>query len=172
MNSLLSWVIDTLNASPINSFVMDNAVVFPTLEMAHFLGLSLLFGSLLVVDLRMVGFAKAVPIKQVDVFLRWALIGFAINVISGLLFVVGDADRYLVNIAFWAKMGCIILAGLNTLYFVIRVKPQMATMPISARALNTPAQLDKNAQVVAWISLFLWTSVIILGRFIPYVETP
>ncbi|MBO7924521.1 hypothetical protein J5X92_20180 [Alteromonas sp. K632G] len=172
MNSLLSWVIDTLNASPISSFVMDNAVVFPALEMAHFLGLCLLFGALLVVDLRMVGFAKAVPIKQVDVFLRWALIGFAINVVSGLLFVVGDADRYLVNIAFWAKMGCIILAGLNTLYFVIRVKPQMATMPMSARALNTPAQLDKNAQVVAWISLFLWTSVIILGRFIPYVETP
>ena len=100
MNSLLSWVIDTLNASPISSFVMDNAVVFPALEMSHFLGLCLLFGSLLVVDLRMVGFAKAVPIKQVDVFLRWALIGFAINVVSGLLFVVGDADRYLVTVSY------------------------------------------------------------------------
>ncbi|MDO6568913.1 hypothetical protein Q4561_17705 [Alteromonas sp. 1_MG-2023] len=172
MNSLLSWVIDTLSASPISGFVMDNAVVFPVLEMAHFLGLCLLFGSLLIVDLRMVGFAKAVPIKQVDVFLRWALIGFAINVVSGLLFVVGDSDRYLVNIAFGAKMACILLAGINTLYFIKCIKPQMATMPLSARALNTPAQLGKNAHVVAWLSLFLWTSVIILGRFIPYVETP
>lgn len=163
MNSLLNWIINTLNATPLSGLVMNNAYVFPALEMAHFMGLCLLFGSLLVVDLRIIGVAPAVPITRVDMFVRFALIGFAINLTTGLLFVVGDSDRYLVNFAFWSKMGIIVLAGLNTAYFVRRIKPQMD------RGVDT-ADLTQGAYIVAWLSLTLWTCVIILGRFIPYVE--
>lgn len=163
MTTLLNWVIDTLNATALSGFVMTNAYLFPVLEMAHFVGLCLLFGSLIVVDLRVVGFAKSVPIQRVEVFVRFALIGFAINLMSGALFVIGDSDRYLVNIAFWAKMGLIVLAGLNTAYFVKRIKPQMDMGVASTRLTN-------GARTVTWLSLTLWTCVIILGRFIPYVE--
>lgn len=163
MTTLLSWVIDTLNATALSGFIMTNAYLFPVLEMAHFVGLCLLFGSLIVVDLRVVGFAKSVPIQRVEAFVRFALIGFAINLMSGALFVIGDSDRYLVNIAFWAKMGLIVLAGLNTAYFVKRIKPQMDMGVASTRLTN-------GARTVAWLSLTLWTCVIILGRFIPYVE--
>jgi uncharacterized membrane protein len=163
MNTLLNWVITTLNDTALSGFVMDNAYVFPFLEMAHFVGLSLLFGSLLIVDLRVIGLAKSVPMQKVDMFVRFALIGFAINLASGTLFVIGDSDRYLVNIAFWCKMGLIVIAGLNTAYFVRRIKPQM---DIGTAA----ADLTRDARVVAWLSLTLWTCVIILGRFMPYVE--
>lgn len=163
MNTLLEWVIDTLNSTALSGLVMDNAYVFPFLEMAHFVGLCLLFGSLIVVDLRVVGFAKSVPIDRVELFVRFALIGFAINLISGTLFVVGDSDRYLVNMAFQAKMALILIAGLNTAYFVWRIKPQMDLGVASA-------DLSRDARVVAWLSLTLWTCVIVLGRFIPYVE--
>lgn len=163
MDTALTWVIATLNSTALSGIVMNNAVVFPALEMAHFLGLCLLFGSLLVVDLRIVGVSPRVPIQQVERFLRFALFGFAINLTSGLLFVVGDSDRYLVNIAFWTKMAVIVVAGLNTAYFVRRVKPQIDAGVRSA-------DLTPDARVVAWLSLFLWTSVIVLGRFIPYVE--
>lgn len=163
MTTLLNWVIDTLNATALSGFVMTNAYLFPVLEMAHFVGLCLLFGSLIVVDLRVVGFAKSVPIQRVEVFVRFALIGFAINLMSGALFVIGDSDRYLVNIAFWAKMGLIVLAGLNTAYFVKRIMPQMDMGVASTRLTN-------GARTVTWLSLTLWTCVIILGRFIPYVE--
>lgn len=165
MNTCLSWIIDALNNSQLNHFVMNNAVVFPTLEMLHFLGLSLLFGALLIVDLRLVGIAKQLPLEKVEAFLRFALIGFAINLISGALFVAGDPDRYLVNLAFGLKMLMIVFAGLNTLYFLLRVKPKLHS--------NSHGQSPSSeAQVVAWLSLALWSSVIILGRFIPYVETP
>ncbi|PJI85945.1 hypothetical protein BC777_2295 [Yoonia maricola] len=163
MDTLLTWVIDSLNATALNGFVMDNRFVFPLLEMSHFMGLCLLFGSLLVVDLRIVGLARSVPIDRVDVFVRFALIGFAINLVTGLLFIVGDSDRYLVNNAFWAKMGLIVLAGLNTAYFVRRIKPQMD-------AGVTSADLIGGAHVIAWLSLIIWSCIIILGRFIPYVE--
>ncbi|MHC6647349.1 DUF6644 family protein [Alteromonas sp. HB246098] len=165
MNTFLSTVIDTLKSSQLNHFVLDNAVVFPILEMAHFLGLSMLFGALLVVDLRLVGVAKKVPLNNVELFLRFALIGFAINLISGVLFVFGDPGRYLVNLAFGLKMLAIGLAGVNTIYFVKRVKPQL-------HKTHQPPTRGKEAAVVAWLSLALWLSVIVLGRFIPYVETP
>ncbi|CTQ51287.1 DUF6644 family protein [Jannaschia donghaensis] len=163
METLLNWVIATLNGSALNGLVMDNRYVFPMLEMAHFIGLSLLFGALLVVDLRMVGVARRVPMQRVDLFVRFAPIGFAINLVTGLLFLVGDSDRYLVNVAFWAKMGMIALAGLNTAYFVRRIKPQMAAGVDSA-------DLAGGARTVAVLSLAFWCSVIVLGRFIPYVE--
>lgn len=163
MNTFLTWIIETLNASALNGFVMDNRFVFPMLEMAHFMGLCLLFGSLLIVDLRVVGFARHVPMNRVDLCVRFALIGFAINLVSGLLFIVGDSDRYLINYAFWAKMGLIALAGLNTAYFVRAIKPQMDLGVASA-------DLTGGAHIVAWLSLTFWSCVIILGRFIPYVE--
>ncbi|MFT2092524.1 DUF6644 family protein [Paraglaciecola sp. 2405UD69-4] len=163
MNNLLNKIIDILNQSPISSFVMDNAFVFPALEMAHFLGLCLLFGSLIIVDLRMLGFAKNMPLNLVDKFLKFAIAGFSINFISGALFVIGDSDRYLVNIAFWAKMAVIVVAGLNTLYFLKAIKPLMTSKP-------TTTQLPTQAHLVAWLSLISWTLVIILGRLIPYVE--
>jgi len=160
MDTLLTWVIDTLNATTLNGLIMGNRFVFPILEMAHFLGLCLLFGALLVVDLRIVGAASAIPLKRVETYVRIALLGFAINLTSGLLFLVGDSDRYLVNDAFWAKMALILLAGLNSAYFVWRIKPQIAGGVV----------LSRDAHVVAWLSLALWSCVIILGRFIPYVE--
>lgn len=163
MQDILTWVITTLNAAPLSGFVMNNAIVFPTLEMLHFLGLCLLYGALLVLDLRILGFAGAVPIERVERFARVALLGFAINLVTGLLFVAGDADRYLVNIAFWGKMGLIALAGLNTLYFAARIRPQMQA------GVDSDA-LSGGARRVAWLSLCLWSGVIVLGRFIPYVE--
>lgn len=165
MNSLLCWAIDTLSTSAMNHVVMDNAVVFPALEMAHFVGLSVLFGSLLVVDLRIIGFAKHLPLDKVSLFLRFAVIGFVINFISGALFVIGDPGRYLVNIAFWLKMFTIGLAGLNTVFFILHVKPKLYRS-------FAGQQLTNRARLVAWLSLILWLIVIVLGRFIPYLETP
>lgn len=163
MNAVLSWVIETLNATTLSGFIMGNRYVFPILEMAHFIGLCLLFGSLLVIDLRVVGLAKAIPINRVEIFVRFTLIGFAINLVTGLLFVVGDSDRYLVNYAFWAKMGIIFLGAINAGYFVKRVQPQLDAGVASA-------DLKHGAHLVAWLSLIFWSCVIILGRFIPYVE--
>ncbi|MEO0361607.1 MAG: DUF6644 family protein [Pseudomonadota bacterium] len=163
MDTLLASVIETLNGSALNGMITRNAFVFPALEMAHFLGLSLLYGSLLIVDLRIVGMAPAVPIDRVEAFVRFAMAGFVINLATGLLFIVADSDRYLVNSAFLAKMLLIALAGLNAAYFMRRIKPQMEA-GIASR------DLAGGAHFVAWLSLAIWSGVIVLGRFIPYVE--
>jgi hypothetical protein len=142
---------------------MSQDWIWPILEMAHFLGLSLLFGSLLIVDLRVAGVAKGIPITLVETFIKFALIGFVINIITGTLFVIGDSDRYLVNIAFQLKIAAIFIAGANSAYFIRRIQPQIQ------RGLDSD-QLSSEARYIALFSLTLWTAVIILGRLIPYVE--
>ena len=163
MYSLINFTIETLNATALSGFIMGNAWFFPMLEMLHFFGLCLLFGSLLIVDLRVIGLAPRLPIEQVEIFVRITLIGFAINILTGALFVIGDSDRYLINIAFWLKMGVIVLAGANTAYFVRRVRPQI-------QAGYEGSELSASARITATASLVFWTAVIILGRMIPYVE--
>ena len=155
--------ITQITASSLHNFITSNSWVWPTLEMIHFFGLCLLFGSLLVIDLRSLGFAKKIPLATVDVLITITLIGFALNLMTGLLFVIGDPGRYFVNIAFKIKMGLIVIAGLNALFYFISVQPKIQVGPNSK-------DLPAYAKVVALLSLLLWTSVIVLGRMIPYVE--
>ena len=155
--------INQITAWSLHSFITSNSWVWPTLEMVHFFGLCLLFGSLLIVDLRTLGFARKLPIKVVDVLIVITLIGFTLNVMTGLLFVVGDPGRYFVNIAFKIKMGAIVIAGFNALFYFIAVQPKI-------RAGTDSKELPAYAKFVAVLSLLLWTSIIVLGRMIPYVE--
>lgn len=159
MEDAIVW----LKATELHSIITSNSWVWPSMEMVHFLGLCLLFGSLLFVDLRVIGVARKVPIKLVDIFILATLIGFSLNAITGVLFVVGDPGRYFVNIAFRLKMVLIVIAGLNALYFTFRIRPQI-------QAGADSSMLSADAKLVAGFSLFLWTSIIVLGRFIPYVE--
>jgi hypothetical protein len=156
-------IIDWLTATSLNAFITGNGWVWPTLEMIHFFGLCLLFGSLLIIDMRMMGFAKKVPIASIDVFITLTLIGFLLNLATGALFIVGDPGRYFVNIAFKIKMIAIVIAGLNALFYILVIQPRV-------HAGADTKELPSYTKYVAMLSLSLWTSIIILGRFIPYVE--
>ncbi len=160
----METIIEFTNNTALHHFILSQSWVWPTLEMLHFLGLCLLLGSLLIVDLSVIGFARDISLRLVDKFIIATLIGFAINVFTGVLFVVGDPGRYFVNIAFQLKILLIVIAGLNALYFTLKVRPQ-----IKAGA-NNFSQLGLNARLSTGLSLCLWVSIIVLARFIPYVE--
>lgn len=160
----MDQIIELLTASELNNFITSNSWVWPTLEMVHFVGLCLVLGSLLIVDLSVIGFARGIPLQLVDKFIIATLIGFTLNAITGVLFVVGDPGRYFVNIAFQLKILLIIFAGFNALYFTFRVRPR-----IVAGAKNF-TELALEARISTALSLTFWTSIIVLGRFIPYVE--
>lgn len=159
MESLINW----LNSTALNKFIMSEAWLWPSLEIAHFFGLCLLLGSLIIFDLRMIGIAKAVPLKSIETFMTVALIGFLINLFTGIIFIVGDPDRYIPNIAFRLKMLLMVVAGLNVAYYMRRLRPQV----LDGVEEN---DISGGARYVAALSLFLWTSIIVLGRIIPYVE--
>src|ERR1700746_2599046 len=70
----------------------------------HFLGLVLLIGSVGALDLRIMGFAKQMPVEPLHRLMPWGLAGFGINLVTGLLAFIGMPEFYTLDYAFWVKM--------------------------------------------------------------------
>ncbi|MEX0828462.1 MAG: hypothetical protein WD005_05870 [Haliea sp.] len=156
--------IQAVENSALNTFIDSEPWLWPILEILHFLGLSILIGSLLVVDLRLAGFFRAANITATHRLLPWSVGGFVINLTSGLLFFAGDPARYAANVGFQWKMALVLFAGLNALWFWWKIDPKIKTWPPHGPA---PA----HAQCIAWLSLATWFTVLLLGRLLPYIGT-
>jgi hypothetical protein len=137
--------------------------VFPLAEIFHFFGLCLLIGSMLFVDLRMLGFARRVPLNSVLAFVPAAMIGLAINAATGIVFLCTYPENYWPSTAFRFKLAAIGIGALNALWFKWREEPRLVGLPEHAIP-------DARTKAFAVLSLVIWTVVIVLGRLLPYVS--
>ena len=159
MNDVLHW----LESSWLGVTTRDVVWMFPTFEILHFMGLCTLIGAVLLMDLRVIGLLRAIPMRQALSFTPIALGAFAVNLLSGIGFFCSDPFRYAPNIAFRWKMILVLVAGLNALWFWITRHRKLADLPAGGDA-------DLISKIIAALSLFIWFAVIVLGRFMPYVE--
>lgn len=143
------------------ALVLDNPWVWPICEVLHFVGLCLLFGVMLIVNLRLAGFIRGVPLADVNRLLPWAMAGLAINIVTGMLFFLAAPDQYTQNGAFVWKMGLVLLGGLSLLYPAMVEGEPDGTFDI-LRATVT-------RKLMAGCSLAIWIGVIFFGRFLPYL---
>lgn len=155
--AVLHW----LGASWVGQTTRDLPWIWPIFETFHFIGLCVLFGSLMVVDLRVLGIGKKVPISAVLPFIPIALVGFALVFISGISFFCSNPENYWVNAAFRAKMYLVLLGGLNALLFEFAERRKLA-------ALEVGVDSGIAAKTIAAGSLLIWLVVIALGRLLPY----
>jgi uncharacterized membrane protein len=133
---------------------------WPASETVHFIGLSLLFGVVLLVDLRMLGFLKGIPYSALHRLLPWGVLGFGVNVVTGILFFIGaPPDFYVNNPVFIWKLALILVAGANALYFTVFDQPWVLG------ASDTPPMA---AKVAAASGIFLWIGVIFCGQMLPF----
>lgn len=151
-------VVERLEASGLAGVLQAQGWVWPVLEMTHLCGLALLFGALVIVDLRVLGFAPALPLDAAFGLIPFAVAGFLLNVATGTLLVLGDPGHFLHNDAFWVKLGLIGLAGCNALFFNLHRRWR-------------PLPPGTVARLSAGFSLAAWTGVTATARFIAYVET-
>jgi len=158
-DGILTWI----ENSALAQVLIETPWAFPTLETLHFIGLILLMGSLYVMDMRLMGFGRAMPIAAVLRFVPVSVIGFLINLSTGIGFLFTDPFRYYPNLAFRLKMLAIVLAGLNLLWF---------KLALNVKALEAQNSSDPGLMIrwIGGISMLLWTSVVVLGRMIPYLE--
>ena len=157
-------IVQAIDGGIINTWIMTTLWAWPIMETLHFIGLSLLFGALIVIDLRLAGHFRQIDIAATHSLLVWVFVGFTINLITGVLFFFGEPYRYSVNIGFQIKMLLIVIAGLNALWFYWKINPVMHTWEADG---DTPIL----AKSIAYISLAAWTGVLLCGRLIPYVGT-
>src|SRR5262249_226618 len=102
----------------VHSFVIDSSMwVWPILEDLHFIGLILLLGTIGVVNLRILRFLKQVPLAPLHRFIPWGIGGFAVNIVTGLLFYLGMPGFYNMNVVFQMKLFTIMIAGAALLLF-------------------------------------------------------
>lgn len=129
-------------------------------ETVHFIGLSLLFGVVLLVDLRMLGLVKGIPYPVLHRLLPWGMLGFGLNVVTGMLFFVGAPTSFYVtnNLFFW-KLALILVAGANALYFTVFDEPW------TLKAAETP---PFTAKFAAASGIFLWVGVLFCGQMLPF----
>jgi hypothetical protein len=159
MNAIFDWMQGTW----IHHLVLDYAWTFPTLEALHFLGLCLLMGTLLIMDLRLIGFERIIPLSAVHSLMPVAIIGFALNLVTGVGFLFSDPGMYFLNGAFQLKLALIMLAGLNFLLYYVKVEPLLANE-------SSMAAMPSVAKAIGAASLVLWFGVLILGRLLPYLS--
>lgn len=131
----------------------------------HFIGLIMIVGAVGALDLRMLGFAKGLPIGSVHRLVPWALAGFAINVTTGVLAFIGMPAFYTYDIAFWIKIFAVLLLGLNAAAFYL-------TDTFKAVEHMGPGEdAPPPAKIIAASSLVLWLGVITLGRYIQLYQS-
>jgi len=163
MVALAAW----LESLGIGTFVNDHAWSWPLWETFHFIGMSMLVGSIFVLDLRILGLGKGLSIGVLERLVPVALVGFAFNAITGFFFVAGTSSpyAYMTNLAFQLKMLCILIAGLNALaFYVFGVARTLA-------AAGPEADAPVGAKAIAALSIVLWLLIICFGRLIMYNDT-
>ena len=161
---MLQPLVTNLLDSPLHDWVNATVWLWPLMEILHFFGLSLLLGSLFIIDTRMAGHIRALSLAAVHRLLPLAFIGFGLNLVTGLLFFCGDPERYAINIGFRIKMLLVVVAGINAVVYYWKIHPVMSRWDADA----IPPFL---AKAVAYTSLVAWAGVLVLGRLIPYVGT-
>lgn len=150
--------------SALNQWIQDTYWLWPVLEILHFMGLSLLLGGLLVMDLRLAGHFRGFELEATHRLLPVVFIGFGLNLVTGILFFYGDPMRYSINVGFQIKMLLVGIAGLNALLYYWKVRPLLST-------LESDSEPPPVARAVAYTSLAVWGVVLLCGRLIPYVGT-
>jgi uncharacterized membrane protein len=142
------------------AFVIDNPWVWPVAEIFHFIGLTMILGTVLLINLRLLGMINHVSFASVYRLLPWGIAGFIINFISGMLFFITVPDQYTQNSGFARKMVLMVIAALTMIYPTIfnrvsDLKPEeVAPMP---------------NKLIAGTSIVLWVAVIFFGRYLPYI---
>jgi hypothetical protein len=137
--------------------------VEPLCKILHFFGLALLFGSVAVFDLRVLGVATALPLKPFRRLTPFASLGFLINLATGLTFLAGNPRQYLDNVAFWLKMLFVVLAGINVLVFYA------SGLGRKVDEVGAGQSAPIGAKMVAGASLFLWIGVMYWGRMLAFI---
>jgi uncharacterized membrane protein len=147
-------------ARTVGTFVNDTPWVWPTAETLHFIGLSLLIGVVLLFNLRILGPIRNVPTAALDRLLPWAIWGFGLNLVTGMLFFVAKPTQYTGNVAFYWKVALVVLAGANAVYFTVFDKTW---------SLEPGADAPPMSKVVAASAMCLWVGVMYFGSMLPFI---
>ena len=153
-----------LEESSLGLAITESEWLFPTIETLHVLALTLVIGSIAMLDLRLLGVSnrdKGV-VQLADETLPWTWSAFIVATITGALMFVSAATTYYDNVPFRIKLLLLVLAGLNMAVFHL-------TAYRAVHNWNHTLPTPQAARISASLSLLFWVSVVVAGRWIGFV---
>jgi hypothetical protein len=158
----LSWLQDTRLAIGIR----DSLLLFPLLESVHVIGLALVFGTIVVIDLRLLGVASTHRpfLRMSSDIIKWTWGAFALTALTGVLMFITNASVYFNNTYFRIKILLLVLAAVNVLVFELTAGRTMEQW-------NEAPSAPRIGKIVATVSVILWLGVIFAGRMIGFTAT-
>jgi hypothetical protein len=137
----------------------ESPFAFYFILLFHTFGLALLVGANVVVDLRLLGVARAIPLAPLQRLFRPMWAGFTINAVTGILLVIAYPTKSLTNLDFYIKLALIGIA----LWVMQRLNKRVFGDP----ALSEEEMISRGARLAKW-SLILWFGAITAGRLLAY----
>jgi hypothetical protein len=127
----------------------------------HAIGMALVVGVVLMLDLRVLGFASELPLSLFDRLLTVGWVGFALNFASGFVLFAAQGPRYLANLPFLIKIVLIVLGGFA-----------MWALGRMLRTSEPKLALPSSGRTFAAFSILFWVGAIAAGRLIAYTLAP
>jgi tryptophan-rich sensory protein len=161
----MSGIIQAIQDSGLGEWMRSSVKAMPIVESIHVLAAATVFGTIFIVDLRLLGFPNLRrPFTRVsDEMLRLTWGAFALAVVTGFLMFAANANTYYGNTAFRLKMLALVFAGVNMLIF------QFLTFR-TVGAWDTDKQAPGRARLAGALSILLWISVIFFARWIGFTK--
>jgi hypothetical protein len=163
MSDIPQYLYDT----PLAIALREGASLFPWVESIHVLAITLVVGTIAIVDLRLIGFSA--HRKSADRLIRdmlpYTWVAFAVAVVTGTLMFISNAPSYWANTEFRVKLCLIVLAGLNMAFFHLTSYRKIGHWDEN----SPPPGLVRAAGLT---SLTLWVLAVFFGRWIGFTLAP
>jgi hypothetical protein len=158
---LLNELLAAVEMSALPTALRASRYAYPVVNAMHFLGIGALFGSILALDLRLLGLGGAVPARPLAIVLpRVAGGGLALAVLTGLMLFSVQPFDYVDNRAFLLKITLVSAGAAHALY--------VHTTSDWRDLMRGSGDIDRRLKVAATISLAIWVAAILAGRFIAF----
>jgi len=159
----MATAIHAVEASGLARFMREALWAYPATEALHIIGIGLLFGSIAIVDLRLMGLGRRLPVSALARFaVPWSLAGFVLAATTGLLMFTAHVAEFITLPVFILKMGLILAGGINAGILHAGVLRDTRGWDIGA---STPLA----AKVAGGLSIVMWIGVVACGRLLAYL---
>lgn len=140
--------------------IRQSTWLYPFLEIVHITGIALLVGPAILFDLRLLGFARHLPVNGLGRhLLSWSIRSLLLVIPSGFLLFMTNATTLGYDPVFWTKMSLLLVAAVNALLFRRYISPRLR---------STTTVLPRGARLIAIVSILVWIAVIACGRLLAY----
>ncbi len=161
----VAQLLQSIESWSVAAAIRNSLYIFPFLESVHVFALAMVYGTIAIVDLRLLGFASSKRSFQrmASEILKWTWLAFVLSLITGALMFTTNASVYYHNTFFRVKMLFLLMSGINMMIFEWTTLRQVHTWD--------KGSAPTSGKIAAVLSLVLWTGTIFVGRWIGFTTT-